>query len=368
MTIPIRNLYYLFCYAWARFPQGDATEVGVDACPDVPNLFARVLINGMNRLVRKGLDRGYRAFEEEVRSPRGRMLLDRIIKEQTLLRGAVACRIDELSHDVPHNRILKATALALARVDRLEPDYAHELKHVVRRLQAVSDIRLSAEAFRNVQLSRHTRDYLPLLKLCEMVFRSLMPDENGQGSRFADILDDEVTMSAVFEDFLRNFYAYEQRAFRVGREVMSWSAESLTPGSLAHLPRMETDITLRSSDRIVVIDAKYYKEALIERHDVRKVHSSHLYQLHAYLRHTALNSPSVRVDGALIYPAAGDPISLGFRLFGHDVRVVAVDLTQSWPAIHRDLLGIVFGSERAPERLDMADRTWAVASENVIRI
>ncbi len=27
MTIPIRNLYYLFCYAWRRFPPGGAVEI-----------------------------------------------------------------------------------------------------------------------------------------------------------------------------------------------------------------------------------------------------------------------------------------------------------------------------------------------------
>ena len=108
MTIPIRNLYYLFCYAWERYPEGGSTEVGIDDCPDLPNLFARVLINGVNRLLRRGLDRGYLSFEEELRSPRGRILIDRTIKEQTLQRGGVYCQIDELRHDVLHNQIIKA--------------------------------------------------------------------------------------------------------------------------------------------------------------------------------------------------------------------------------------------------------------------
>ena len=73
MTIPIRNLYYLFCYAWERFPEGGATDVGIDACPDLQNLFARILVNGINQLMRRGLDRGYIEIEEETRSPRGRI-------------------------------------------------------------------------------------------------------------------------------------------------------------------------------------------------------------------------------------------------------------------------------------------------------
>ena len=51
MTIPIRNLYYLFCYAWRRFPPGGAVETGVDASPDLPNLFARLLVNDVRTLL-----------------------------------------------------------------------------------------------------------------------------------------------------------------------------------------------------------------------------------------------------------------------------------------------------------------------------
>src|SRR5687767_201482 len=108
MTIPIRNLYYLFCYAWQRFPEGGAVEVGIDESPDLPNLFARLLINSANRLMRRGLDRGYCETNEETRAPRGRMLLAEIAKRQTLRRGSVVCAFDELTADVLHNQIIKA--------------------------------------------------------------------------------------------------------------------------------------------------------------------------------------------------------------------------------------------------------------------
>ena len=134
VKIPIRNLYYLFSYAWARFPAGPSVEVGVDDAPDLPTLLARLLIAGTNRLLRRGLDRGYYTFLEDTRSPRGRLLLDHIIKEQTLLRGSVVCTYDELTTDVLNNRIIKATASALARSRSIESDYAHDLRELVDRI------------------------------------------------------------------------------------------------------------------------------------------------------------------------------------------------------------------------------------------
>jgi 5-methylcytosine-specific restriction enzyme subunit McrC len=342
MTIPIRNLYYLFCYAWQRFPEGASVDVGVDASPDLPNLFARILINGANRLMRRGLDRGYQGFVEETRAPRGRMLLDLIVKEQTLRRGSVICAFDELTPDVVHNQIIKATARSMARAKGIDSDHRHELGLVVQRMEGVSDVRLTTGIFRRVQLSRSTSQYRPLIKLCELIFHCHLPDENGLGSRFADILKDEVIMSAVFEDFLRNFYAHEQSTFRVGREVMSWDALSLEAGGQAFLPAMETDITLRSKERTIVMDAKFYKEVLASRAGPGKVRSGHLYQLFAYLEHAALRAPHLPCDGALIYPAVGESIALRYRIRGHEVVVRSIDLTRPWIEIHDELLAIPF--------------------------
>lgn len=341
--IPIRNLYYLFCYAWARFPdQAGPVEVGIDECPDLPNLFARVLINSANRLMRRGLDRGYREFIEETRSPRGRMLLGEIVKRQSLLRGAVVCAFDELTPDVLHNQVIKATALALSRARGLTREHAHELRMIGLRMAGVRDIRLTGDCFSRVQLSRNTGQYAPILKLCELVFRALMPEEEGQGARFTDILKDEVTMSALFEEFLRNFYAHEQRTFSVRAESWSWDGISLESGGERFLPQMVTDITLRSRDRTIVMDAKFYKDALATSHGAKKVHSGNLYQLFAYMEHANLRSPQLPCDGVLIYPAVGEPIALRYRLRGHEVVIRAVDFARPWREIHDELIAIPF--------------------------
>lgn len=104
---------------------------------------------------------------------------------------------------------------------------------------------------------------------------------------------------------------------------------------------METDITLRSSRRIILIDAKFYNEALASRHGVQKIRSNHLYQFYSYLEHAGLRTPGVPVDGALIYPAVGEPVALHYRLRGHEVVVRAIDLMRPWREIHDELLAIL---------------------------
>lgn len=349
MTIPIRNLYFIFCYAWAQFPGGDTVDVGVDECPDLQNLFGKVLVEGVNRLMRRGLDRGYREFVEETRSPRGRILLDETSKGQTMRRGAVICRFDDLSHDVLHNQIIKAVARLLARERSMAKELAHELRAIDRKLGAVSDIRLSGDVFKRVQLSRNTGQYAMLMQLCEFVFRSMMPEAGGVGSRFADVLEDEAKMSTVFEEFLRNFYQYEQSSYRVSREGMQWDADgSPDPLALRYLPRMLTDVTFLSPERVKVFDAKFYKTPFVDRYGAPKINSNNLYQIVTYLQHAGKKYPGRGIDGALVYASAGSPVSLEYRLLGFDVRIEAVDLTAAWQDIRATLLRLLDPSVTKP--------------------
>ena len=73
LGIPIRNLYFLFCYAWRRLPEDMPLEVGASEFGDVANLCAHILSLGINRLARRGIDRNYLATTEVVSRLRGRV-------------------------------------------------------------------------------------------------------------------------------------------------------------------------------------------------------------------------------------------------------------------------------------------------------
>ncbi|NTZ43610.1 hypothetical protein G7A66_11055 [Altererythrobacter sp. SALINAS58] len=342
MSIPIRNLYYIFCYAWAHFPGGEALEVGDDEAPDLQNLFAKLLIEGLHKIIRRGLARGYVELNEDLRTPRGRILLNEVIKRQTLLRGQAACRYDELQTDILHNQIVKATVRLLERSETLLSEYRHELGILARQLEAVSDIRLSPGVFRRVQISRHNRTYSMLMKLCEFVFQSALPEDGGTNARFADVLEDEIRMSAVFEDFLRNFYAHEQREYSVKRNNFLWDAVSLTETGSALLPIMQTDIMLRSEVRTIVADAKFYKETLRgHQNSSPKIRSNHLYQLFTYLHHARIKEPKKIIGGMLIYPSAGYHVQEDYEISGSHVRIATINLDLRWREIHAGLLDLL---------------------------
>jgi 5-methylcytosine-specific restriction enzyme subunit McrC len=153
-------------------------------------------------------------------------------------------------------------------------------------------------------------------------------------------------MWALFEDFVQEFYAREQDSFAVnakGRRVHWSDAGGVTQADEALIPRMEADVLLDSDLRRIILDTKFYTEALkAQRWGALKLRSGNLYQLLAYLRNReATASPGPRHEGVLLYPVVAQQIAADIRLEGFRIRARGIDLGQDWSRIHGDLLELL---------------------------
>ena len=104
---------------------------------------------------------------------------------------------------------------------------------------------------------------------------------------------------------------------------------------------MRADILVRSTDRRIIADTKYYREALVHRYEASKLRSDHLYQLLTYLRNDAITRGAPVPEGMLIYPAVAMYLDDQFNLEGHDLRVATVDLDQPWETINARMLSLL---------------------------
>ena len=105
---------------------------------------------------------------------------------------------------------------------------------------------------------------------------------------------------------------------------------------------MQTDISLESPDRKIVIDAKYYKDALSDYYDTEKVHQDNLYQIFCYLKNLEQKGGiNARSEGILIYPTVSIPVRFEMESQGHKICVKTINLNQKWDEIHHDLLAII---------------------------
>lgn len=342
-AIPIANIYYLYCYAWNRFEAGKQLAVGAENSPDLPSLLGRVLLAGTKAIVRRGLDRGYVPQGEEIATVRGRIDLRGSIRLLARHSARLSCEFDELTHDVLHNRIIKAALNRLSRYRGLDPELAHQLRAARYMFTDVQDIRLTGVDFKRVRLHRNNAYYEFLLRICRLAYDMLLPNPDGTETLFRDALRTEREMAAVFEEFVRNFYRTEQSTFRVARRNIHWDALPLENTGEGRLPGMQTDISLESPSRRIIIDTKFYRDALQQRPEsTQSFRSENLYQLFSYLKNDAASAGTeVPAEGMLIYPENGQELDGQFMIQGHRVRIATVDLCQPWQAIDSRLRSLV---------------------------
>ena len=337
MEIPIQNIYFLLCYAWDKLEERDVVDVDPVGITGLVDLFSRVLISGTNHLLKRGFDRNYVPHEEQTSRLKGKIRFDAVINAG-VPTATLPCDFDELSYDVVHNRILKATARRLMRTDTISKENAERLAMLWRQLPEVRDVELTSQIFGQVQLHRNNQFYDFLIKLCALIQHNLLVSQTRGRSRFRDFTRDRRQMAVLFENFVRNFYR-EHTNYRVRREDIQWNLIARDPSAAKLLPKMQTDINLEVEGRKIIIDCKYTPEATQTHYESEKLRSEHLYQLHAYLSN--LPDQESRCEGMLLYPEVDRPLAAVFTNNGRTMSIRTINLHQPWTAIHNDLLKLV---------------------------
>jgi len=344
--IPIANIYYLLCYAWDVLQEKDSL-IDVDAAEstDLVDLFARVLVSGTRHLLRRGLDRGYLSNEDEIAGVRGKLLVTQTQRRQLLRQGRAACQWDELEYDTLPNRILKTTLRRLQVAESLDQQTRTDVADLLRWLEPVQVIALRAEHFRRIQLHRNNRLYGFLLHVCEFLFEHWLPEQGGSEHLFRDFERDQLPQ--LFEKFVFNFFQLELPAteWSVTRSKIFWQMSAPNEDARKLVPEMQTDVCLKSRDRAIILDTKFYAQALKERHRGNaKLPSSNLYQLFTYLRQQSHVSGWEQSEGVLLYPRTTQTFDVDFVTHGHRMRALTLDLTMPWHNVRQSLLVLVGAS------------------------
>ena len=342
--IPIKNIYYLLAYAWNRLPEAEVVDVSRLESQELADLFAVVLANGINHLLRRGLDQSYLPEEAELAGIRGRINIGVTARRMLAPHGRAYCQFDELHVDTLPNQILRAAVIRLVQVPSLDVDLRNNLRGLNRELEGITHIPLSHSAFRSVQLHSNNRFYRFLLSICELVLTMSLVDEAQGEFRFRDFIRDDKAMARLFESFVFNFYTLGRPDLDIKKERIYWEASSATDPEFRYLPTMETDISVRDRPhtKTLVIDTKFYKETFQRFYDAEKLHSANLYQLLTYLNNLRYRQgPDSAAKGMLLYPVVEEPVRLSYRLAGRHIRICTVNLAADWVKIKQELQSLV---------------------------
>jgi 5-methylcytosine-specific restriction enzyme subunit McrC len=342
-AIPIQNIYYLLSYAWGHLDERDLVDIAANDTRNVAELLARVLISRISSVIRRGLYREYLPANERLSGIKGKLEIAQSLQSSCLRNAKAVCTYDELTHNVVHNQIIRTTLKSLMRTREIKNEIAKELAKVYRKLQGVDEISLSPAVFTMARIHKNNRNYDLLLKICRLVYESLLPTERRGELKFVDFVRDHQRLSIIFERFVRNFYSTEQDLYTVARDTLKWHGV-WTDVAGKHLPSMITDMSLSSQEinKKIIIDTKFFHQALSkgQHSEDELVRSGNLYQLMCYIQNSRATS-ELEHEGMLLYPSTGHHHNLEYNLWGHRIRVCTINLKQSWKLIHEDLLKLL---------------------------
>lgn len=349
--IPIRNLYYILCYAWNLAEQRDKLKVDAEHCDTYPDLFAKLLVAGCERMFRYGMYHEYVDVEEERYGVKGKLNIALSLKMGHWREGRLHCTHDEYSLDVLLNQIINASLRRLLAYKGLDPVNHNAVKSVYLHFPSVTEIELTQEAFNKVSINHNNRFYGLLIHICQLIYESLLPDQHTKGRyRFLDFSTDK--MNRIFENFLLNFYKKEcqQEYPNVDRSHIDFQLYPVDELTGDHLPTMETDVTMtnKNANRKIILDAKYYVETLVKRFEEgskETIRREHISQVMSYVlnQEDSTLPYTYETNGILVYPQTKAPLcdTYRYRNTHHHLRVCTVNLDEDWQEIDKRLREII---------------------------
>ncbi len=343
MQIPIENIYYLLCYAWNKLEEKERVNVSVDDKTELLDLFAKILINGTKILLKRGIDRSYIDFTDEIAGVKGKVQISQTLKSNLLFKQRTICTFDSFSSNILTNRILVSTIYSLSRTKGLDKDLKKELITLQRMFSGIELIQINNSLFSQIKLNRNNRFYGFLMNVCQIIYENTLPSEEQGSYKFTDFTRDERKMNQLFEAFIRNFYRIEQSKYNiVKKETIDWQFECDEKDSFQFVPKMETDITLESNSEKIIIDAKYYRETMIINYDKEKIKSNNLYQLFSYLLNQEdTTEKTINAKGILLYPTIEKDYDLQYKYKAHKIEIKTVNLNSNWQLISNRLKEII---------------------------
>ena len=238
------------------------------------SLFAHSLIGELL----KGCERKYIQHEENLRTFKGRMLVDRQVLKNAAHRERFYCRYDEFSEDTLMNQVFKAACRVLLNVTR-SPATQDTLRHSLLLLDDVKDVVVTSTHFDRVTFNRQNERFESLFHFCRLILEGRAPTVSAGDSNSFSLLFD---MNRVFERFIATFMQVrvmprlnEYKLFPQARRNRRFLFEEIGKSGIL---KLEPDILVSHhlSTNKLVIDTKW-------KHVAKKgISNSDLYQLYAY--------------------------------------------------------------------------------------
>ena len=343
-NIPIKNIYYMLCYAWNIIDEINDIEFGDEKFENIYNLMAKILDYFLNKLIKRGFYKNYILIEEDLSMLKGKIDFSNSIKTNVINQKRLICQYDILSTNILFNQIIKSTLNKLINYKNIDGELKNKLIILNRYFIKIKDIKINNNTFKSLKYHRNNIHYKFIINICKLVYNNLILDKNynENSGRFYIDKNENKTMHRIYEKFVLNYYKINYQNFTVKSQPIKWQIKN---DNFNFIPNMKTDITIYNKEKCLIIDTKYYKEILKEHKGKKIIRPSHIYQIYAYINNIKFKG---NIKGILLYAGTNEIINKNYQKEKFDYKIQdkyfsvrILDLNKEWENIEKQLNEIV---------------------------
>jgi 5-methylcytosine-specific restriction enzyme subunit McrC len=339
-VIPLQNIYYMLAYAFSVLNEQGYKNIATEHFSNTAELMAAILEKGIAVQLKRGIGKEYVSQTEPLSFMRGKIDIAASIRTQTILRRQLICTYDDFSANSYMNRIIKSTIMVLLR-SNISKIRKKNLRRLMEYFAKVDFIDLRMINW-NIQYNKNNQTYHMLISICYLIVKGLLQTQTDGSTKLMDFLDEQ-RMCRLYEKFILEYYRTEfKNRLSANASQISWQVDD---EEKTMLPIMQSDIMLQDGNKVLIIDAKYYKYSTQVHYDKHTLHSGNLYQIFTYVKNKEyeLSGKEHKVSGMLLYAKTDEEIypNHTYQMSGNQISVRTLDLNQSFDNIARQLNDIV---------------------------
>lgn len=330
--IRIKNIYYMLAYAFKVLRNQTYRNVELEEFDNATELYAAILIQGVQSLIKQGLGREYVSATGSLSMLRGKIEITESLKQLSFLRNQLVCTYDDFSVDTEPNQIIKATCLMLLHAD-ISETRKDKIKKLLPYFSDVTDADLTTINWHK-RYNRINQTYIMLVNICMLIYKNQIQNPDNGRTKLMDF-EDEKSMSHLYEKFILEYYRQEHPEVEARASYIKWALDDEYSDML---PAMKSDVTITRDNKVLIIDAKYYGTS---RQSENSNRSDNLYQIFTYVKNKAKeqNKSYSEISGMLLYAGtdeANQP-NEDYRMSGNKISVKTLNLDRPFARISAQL-------------------------------
>ena len=322
--ISIQNIYYMLSYAFKVLREQGYKKIAVEEFHNTAEMMAQILVRGISLQLKRGLEKEYICQTRTLSSLRGKINIADSIKTQSIRRRQLVCIYEDFSLNNRMNQIIKSTVEILLKAD-IGKNIKKELRKLMVFFVDVASIDLYSVNW-HLQYNSNNQTYQMLIGICYLVVKGLIQTNSDGMTKLMDYLDEQ-QMWRLYQNFIFQYYKKHYPDLIVSASQIPWF---LDDSMNKMLPIMQSDIFIKNSNTVLIIDAKYYKSITQVQFGKHKFNSAHLYQMFAYVKNCEyhLIDEKNSVSGMLLYAKTDEFMQQDYvyHMHGNKISVKMLDL------------------------------------------